>query len=73
MNLGYWLYMNEAEGYDSMVGTRLAKINAVGRELQERGYAGKVVPAMVFQAVCIRHGLDDVTQKEIKYIEEKWL
>ena len=73
MNLGYWLYMSEAEGYDSMVSTRLTKINAVGRELKEKGYAGKVVPAMVFQAVCIRHGLDDVTQKEIKYIEEKWL
>ncbi len=73
MNLGYWLYMSEAEGYDSMVSTRLAKINAVGRELKEKGYAGKVVPAMVFQAICIRHGLDDVTQKEIKHIEDKWL
>jgi hypothetical protein len=73
MNLGYWLYMNEAEGYDSMVSTRLAKVNAVGRELKEKGYAGKVVPAMVFQAVCIRHGLDDVTQKEINHIEKEWL
>ena len=73
MNLGYWLYMNEAEGQDDMVSTRLAKVNAVGRELKEKGYAGKVVPAMVFQAICIRHGLDDVTQKEIKHIEDKWL
>ena len=73
MNLGYWLYMNEASGQDDMVSTRLAKINAVGRELKEKGYAGKVVPAMVFQAVCIKHGLDDITQKEINHIEEEWL
>ena len=73
MNLGYWLYMNEAEGYDNMVSTRLAKVNAVGRELQKKGYSGKVVPAMVFQAVCMRHGLDNVTQKEVRHIEDKWL
>lgn len=73
MDLGYWLFMSESEGYDNMVGTRLAKINAVGRELQERGYAGKVVPAMIFQAVCIAHGVDMVSPKEVKYIEEKWL
>lgn len=73
MNLGYWLYMNEAEGYDNMVSTRLAKINAVGRELQERGYAGKVVPAMIFQSVCDAHGVDMISPKEVKYIEEKWL
>jgi hypothetical protein len=73
MNLGYWLYMNEVEGYDSMVSTRLAKVNAVGRELQKMGYSGKVVPADVFLSICKKHKLNNVTQKEINHIEEEWL
>ena len=75
MNLGYWLYMNEAEGYDSMVSTRLAKINAIGRELREAGYAGQTVPSYVFTELCRKHGIPahEITQKYISYIEEKWL
>ena len=75
MNLGYWLYMNEAEGYDSMVSTRLAKINAIGRELREAGYAGQTVPSYVFTELCRKHGIPahEITQKDISYIEEKWL
>ena len=48
MNIPYFLYMAEAEGVDDMVSTRLAKINAIGRELRDAGYAGQVVPASVF-------------------------
>ena len=73
MNLGYWLYMNEAEGYDNIVNTRTAKINAIGRELRNAGYAGKVVPAAVFLSYCAKHGINNVTQEEIKHIEEEWL
>ena len=73
MNLGYWLYMNEVEGYDSMVSTRLAKINAIGRELRDAGYAGRVVPAAVFLSYCNKHGIHDITQEEINHIEEEWL
>lgn len=73
MDLGYWLYMNEAEGYDSMVDTREAKINAIGRELVQRGYQGRVVPQPVFLAICNKHGIYDITRKEIRQIERKWL
>lgn len=75
MNLGYWLYMNEAEGYDSMVSTRLAKLNAIGRELREAGYAGQTVPSNVFVYTCKKHGISthEITQKDIDYIEEEWL
>lgn len=73
MNLGYWLYMNEAEGQDDMVSTRLAKINAIGRELRDAGYAGRVVPAAVFLSYCNKHGVHDITQKEINHIEVEWL
>lgn len=73
MRLDYFLYMNEAEGYDNMVNTREAKINAIGRDLRKAGYAGKVVPAAVFLSYCHKHGIKDVTQKEIKHIEEEWL
>lgn len=73
MDLGYWLYMAESEGHDNMVSTRLAKINAIGRELRDAGYAGRVVPAPVFLSCCNKHGIYDVTQKEINHIEKEWL
>ncbi len=73
MDLGYFLYMAEAEGIDTVVNTRTAKLNAIGRELQENGYSGQVVPAPVFLAYCNKHGIFDITRKEIKDIEERWL
>ena len=73
MDLGFWLYMNEASGQDNMVDTRLAKLNAIGRELREMGYAEAVVPAGVFMTLCERHKIYDITDKEIGYIEEEWL
>ena len=71
-NLGYWLYMNEAEG-TRLVTTREGKINSVGRELQRRGYAGKVVPHAVFEEVMGKFDLRHVTAEEIHRIEEEWL
>lgn len=73
MDLGYWLYMNEAEGYDNMVSTRLAKINAIGRELRDAGYSGKLVPAGVFMSLCEKHQIYDINDKEIAHIEKEWL
>ena len=73
MDLSYWLYMNEAEGYDNMVNTRSARINAIGRELVERGYKGKTVPEPVLYVLCHRHDLLDITKDEVKDIEERWL
>lgn len=73
MDLGYWLYMNEAEGYSNIVDTREAKINAIGRELVEMGYRGRVVPQGVFMSLCERHGIYDINSKEVHQIERKWL
>ena len=73
MDLGFWLYMNEAEGQDDMVSTRLAKLNAIGRELREIGYTDDVVPVGVFMTLCEKHNIYDITDKEIGYIEEEWL
>ncbi len=73
MNLAYWLYMNEAEGYDDMVPTRRAKLNAIGRELRERGYTGQVVSVDVFSSLLNKYNLSGITKDEITYIEEHWL
>ena len=73
MRLDYWLYMNEAEGYDNMVDTRQARVNAVGRELRDMGYAGRVVPTGVFASLLMKHKLNDITQAEINYIEKEWI
>lgn len=72
MNLGYWLYMNEAEG-TGLVDTRLGKINAIGKELRKKGYCNSIVPAVVFEELLDKYKLYDITQKEVNYIEERWL
>ena len=72
MDLGYWLYMNEAEG-TGIVDTREAKLNALGRELADKGYCGRVVPQIVFETLCYKHKLNNITRKDIQYIERKWL
>lgn len=72
MDLGYWLYMNEAEG-TGLVDTRLGKINAIGRELRRKGYRNSIVPANVFEELLDKYKLYDITQKEVNDIEERWL
>ena len=73
MKLDYWMYMNEAEGYDSMVNTRTARINAIGRELREAGYGGQRVPSEVFVDTCRKHGITYLSTSEIEKIEREWL
>ena len=72
MDNGYWLYMNEAEG-TGLVNTREGRLNQIGRALRDMGYAGKVVPAPVFDSLLEKYKLKDITMKEIHQIEEKWL
>ena len=72
MNNGYWLYINETEG-TGLVNTREGRLNQVGRALRDMGYAGKVVPAPVFDSLLEKYKLKDITMKEIHQIEEKWL
>lgn len=72
MDLGYWLYMNEAEG-TGLVDTRLGKINAIGKELRRKGYRNSIVPASIFEELLDKYKLYDITQKEVNDIEERWL
>ena len=73
MDLPYFLYMAEAEGQDYLVDTRQARLNAVGADLINMGYRGKVVPGAVFQSLLIKHKINDITQDEIEYIERTWI
>jgi len=73
MRLDYFLYMAEAEGHDELVDTRETKLNAIGKDLRDMGYAGEVVPAAMFIAVCKNRGIEDITDQDINYIEEHWL
>ena len=72
MDTGYWLYMSEAEGLNN-IDTREGRLNQIGRALRDMGYAGKVVPAPVFLALLNKYKIDNITQKEINQIEERWL
>lgn len=73
MELAFWLYMNEAEGYDDVVDTRRAKINAIGKKLRRKGYAGKIVPREVFAQLLYKHHLNMITEDEKIYIEDEFL
>lgn len=73
MKLDYWLYMNEAEGYSNMVNTREARLNNIGRDLRNMGYAGRIVPHIIFAALLEKYDLQDITEKEIHKIERNWL
>lgn len=73
MKLDYFLYMAEAEGHNDLVDTRQAKLNAVGKDLRNMGYAGQIVPANVFMVICKNRGLEDITEEDVDYIEENWL
>lgn len=72
MDNGYWLYMNEAEG-TGLVNTRQGRLNQLGRDLRNRGYSGKVVPAAVFASLLQKYNLNDITESEIHQIERDWL
>lgn len=72
MDTGYWLYMNEAEA-TGLVDTREGRLNQIGRALRDKGYAGKVVPAYVFVDLLNKYNIQNITDKEIREIERKWL
>ena len=71
-NLPYFLYMSEQEGVNT-VNTREGRLNQLGRALRELGYKGKTVPAAVFVSLLRKYRLNDITEKEVEYIERTWL
>ncbi len=71
MSLPRYLFMAEANGMDNLVTTRTARINAVINDLKEYIKQGKDINDTVLQEnICSQHGLslNDLTQKEIRYI-----
>ena len=71
-DMGYWLYMNEQSG-SGLVKTRTGKINAIGKELRDQGYMGQIVPQSVFQSLLDKYKVTDITEHELRIIEERWL
>jgi hypothetical protein len=71
-NLPYFLYMSEAEGIPT-VDTRESRLNQIGRALRDMGYAGKTVPAPVFDSLLYKFKVNNITTDEIHQIERKWL
>ena len=72
MKNSYWLYMNEKNG-TGLVDTRQGRLNQLGRDLRDMGYAGEVVPDTVFASLLEKYKVKNITQAEIHHIEEKWL
>ncbi len=73
MSLPRYLFMAEANGMDNLVTTRTARINAVINDLKEYIKQGKDINDTILQEnICSQHGLslNDLTQKEIRYIEK---
>lgn len=66
---GYFMYMAEANGYDGLVSTRAAKINAVIRDFKSLVRQGKN-PNDFIDEVLELHGIDgdSLTDAEVKKI-----
>ena len=64
-----FLFMCEAEGLDSEMTTRTAKINAVIREI--KNYPSTSIDAGVFKAILAKHRLTNLTQFELQKIQNE--
>ncbi len=66
---GYFMYMAEAGGYDSVVSTRAAKINAIIKDFKNIVRQGKN-PNNYIATILAKHGLteDMLTEKECEKI-----
>lgn len=74
MSLPRYLFMAEANGMDNLVTTRTAKTNAIINDFKKYIKQGKDInDTMLQENICRQHGLslNDLTQKEISYIEKK--
>lgn len=66
---GYFMYMAEAEGMDSLVSTRVTKINAIIKDFKNIVRQGKN-PNNYIATILAKHGLteDMLTEKECEKI-----
>lgn len=72
MKLNYFLYMAEAEGFDDLVTTREARINAAIKDFIMMAKKGYNIDNDDIQAVILEdHKLQDISTKEAEYIARK--
>lgn len=66
---GYFMYMAEADGYDNLVNTKTARINAAIKDFQKL-YRDGYDPNEYVNEVLSAHNLseDSLTEKEIRRI-----
>jgi hypothetical protein len=67
-NMSYYFYMAEAEGFDNLVNTREAKLNAIIKDLRGLGSRLAQDPDRFLEEACLMHNIEP-TPAEIKYIE----
>ena len=65
---GFFMYMAEAEGFDNLVNTREAKLNAIIKDLRGLGSRLARDPDRFLEEACLMHNIEP-TPAEIKYIE----
>ena len=70
--LGYFLYMAEAEGVDSVVNTKQARINAAINDFVKYHYKGYNINSCKYE-ILKAHGLNEnlLTDAECNYIMKK--
>lgn len=66
MERSHFLFMCEAEGVDSVVNTRTARINAVIKDI--KNYPTATMDGNTFKQILMRHSLTYVTQDEMRKI-----
>ena len=72
MKLNYFLYMAEAEGFDDLVTTREARINAAIKDFIMMAKNGYNIDNDDIQAAILEdHKLQDISTKEAEYIARK--
>lgn len=72
MKLNYFLYMAEAEGFDDLVTTREARINAAIKDFIIMAKKGYNIDNDDIQAAILEdHKLQDISTKEAEYIARK--
>ena len=72
MKLNYFLYMAEAEGFDDLVTTREARINAAIKDFIIMAKNGYNIDNDDIQAAILEdHRLQDISTKEAEYIARK--
>lgn len=71
MRLDYFLYMAEAEGVDSIVSTRTAKINAIIKDFINAAKDGYDINENEIQEYIFnKHDIKDLSSEEFNYIKE---